>query len=44
MTPRQFSDALVKFYQTEEGQVGLPFAVFPGCDVLPERACSTRRV
>ena len=25
----QFSDALVKFYQTEEGQVGLPFAVFP---------------
>ena len=25
----QFNDALVKFYQTEEGQVGLPFAVFP---------------
>lgn len=24
-----FSDELVKFYQTEEGQVGLPFAVFP---------------
>jgi multiple sugar transport system substrate-binding protein len=26
----QFSDELVAFYQTEEGQVGLPFAVFPG--------------
>ena len=26
----QFNEALVKFYQTEEGQVGLPFAVFPG--------------
>lgn len=26
----QFNDALIKFYQTEEGQVGLPFAVFPG--------------
>lgn len=25
-----FDPALVKFYQTEEGQVGLPFAVFPG--------------
>lgn len=25
----QFSETLVKFYQTEEGQVGLPFAVFP---------------
>lgn len=25
----QFSDELVSFYQTEEGQVGLPFAVFP---------------
>lgn len=25
----QFSDVLVSFYQTEEGQVGLPFAVFP---------------
>jgi multiple sugar transport system substrate-binding protein len=25
----QFSDELVAFYQTEEGQVGLPFAVFP---------------
>ena len=25
----QFSDALVKFYVTDEGQVGLPFAVFP---------------
>ncbi len=25
----QFNDALVEFYQTEEGQVGLPFAVFP---------------
>lgn len=25
----QFSDELVKFYQTAEGQVGLPFAVFP---------------
>jgi multiple sugar transport system substrate-binding protein len=25
----QFSDELVKFYVTEEGQVGLPFAVFP---------------
>lgn len=24
-----FDPALVKFYQTEEGQVGLPFAVFP---------------
>jgi multiple sugar transport system substrate-binding protein len=24
-----FNEALVKFYQTEEGQVGLPFAVFP---------------
>ena len=24
-----FNHALVKFYQTEEGQVGLPFAVFP---------------
>jgi multiple sugar transport system substrate-binding protein len=24
-----FNDALIKFYQTEEGQVGLPFAVFP---------------
>jgi multiple sugar transport system substrate-binding protein len=24
-----FNDELVKFYQTEEGQVGLPFAVFP---------------
>ena len=24
-----FNQALVKFYQTEEGQVGLPFAVFP---------------
>jgi len=24
-----FADALVEFYQTEEGQVGLPFAVFP---------------
>ncbi len=26
----QFNEALIKFYQTEEGQVGLPFAVFPG--------------
>lgn len=25
----QFNEVLVKFYQTEEGQVGLPFAVFP---------------
>lgn len=25
-----FDPALVQFYQTEEGQVGLPFAVFPG--------------
>lgn len=25
-----FDPALVNFYQTEEGQVGLPFAVFPG--------------
>jgi len=25
-----FDPALVKFYQTEEGQVGLPFAVYPG--------------
>ncbi len=25
-----FDPALVTFYQTEEGQVGLPFAVFPG--------------
>ncbi len=25
----QFDPALVKMYQTEEGQVGLPFAVFP---------------
>jgi multiple sugar transport system substrate-binding protein len=25
-----FDPALVKFYQTEEGQIGLPFAVFPG--------------
>jgi len=25
-----FSPALVEFYQTEDGQVGLPFAVFPG--------------
>ena len=25
-----FDLALIKFYQTEEGQVGLPFAVFPG--------------
>ncbi len=25
----QFNDELVEFYQTEEGQVGLPFAVFP---------------
>ncbi len=25
----QFSDALVKFYITDEGQIGLPFAVFP---------------
>ena len=25
-----FDPALVKFYYTEEGQVGLPFAVFPG--------------
>jgi len=25
-----FDPALVAFYQTEEGQVGLPFAVFPG--------------
>lgn len=25
-----FDPALVEFYQTEEGQVGLPFAVFPG--------------
>ena len=25
-----FNPALLKFYQTEEGQVGLPFAVFPG--------------
>jgi multiple sugar transport system substrate-binding protein len=24
-----FNEALVEFYQTEEGQVGLPFAVFP---------------
>ncbi|MEN8173884.1 MAG: extracellular solute-binding protein, partial [Chloroflexota bacterium] len=25
----QFEEALVKFFQTEEGQVGLPFAVYP---------------
>lgn len=25
----QFNEQLVKFYQTEEGQVGLPFAVYP---------------
>lgn len=25
----QFSDELVKYFQTEEGQVGLPFAVYP---------------
>ena len=25
-----FDPALIKFYQTEDGQVGLPFAVFPG--------------
>jgi multiple sugar transport system substrate-binding protein len=25
-----FDPALVKFYQTEEGQVGLPFGIFPG--------------
>jgi multiple sugar transport system substrate-binding protein len=25
-----FDPALIDFYQTEEGQVGLPFAVFPG--------------
>ncbi|MCO5185944.1 MAG: extracellular solute-binding protein [Anaerolineae bacterium] len=25
-----FDPELIKFYQTEEGQVGLPFAVFPG--------------
>jgi len=25
-----FDPALVKFYQTEEGQVGLPFAIYPG--------------
>lgn len=25
----QFSEAMIKFNQTEEGQVGLPFAVFP---------------
>jgi multiple sugar transport system substrate-binding protein len=25
-----FDPALVSFYQTEEGQVGLPFAIFPG--------------
>jgi multiple sugar transport system substrate-binding protein len=25
----QFSDELIQFYNTEEGQVGLPFAVFP---------------
>jgi multiple sugar transport system substrate-binding protein len=25
-----FDPALIKFYQTEAGQVGLPFAVFPG--------------
>jgi multiple sugar transport system substrate-binding protein len=25
----QFSEELIKFYQTDEGQVGLPFAVFP---------------
>jgi multiple sugar transport system substrate-binding protein len=25
----QFNKALIEFYQTEEGQVGLPFAVFP---------------
>jgi multiple sugar transport system substrate-binding protein len=25
-----FDPALLKFYQTEEGQIGLPFAVFPG--------------
>ena len=25
-----FDPALIEFYQTEEGQVGLPFAVFPG--------------
>ena len=24
-----FNDALVQIYQTEEGQIGLPFAVFP---------------
>ncbi len=26
----QFAPELVEFYQTDEGQVGLPFAVFPG--------------
>jgi len=25
-----FDPALIKFYQTEEGQIGLPFAVYPG--------------
>lgn len=25
-----FDPALIEFYQTEDGQVGLPFAVFPG--------------
>jgi multiple sugar transport system substrate-binding protein len=25
-----FDPALIKFYQTDEGQVGMPFAVFPG--------------
>ena len=29
-TPWIFDPTLIKFYQTEEGQVGLPFAVFPG--------------
>jgi multiple sugar transport system substrate-binding protein len=32
-----FDPALVEFYQTEEGQVGLPFAVFPaGVYYVPE--------
>lgn len=30
-----FDPALVAFYQTEEGQVGLPFAVFPAAWICP---------
>ncbi len=39
----QFNEALVEFYQTEEGQVGLPFAVFPPRSST-RRPCLTRPV